>query len=119
MFKLKYLSLTFILAFNFAAVGQILPFGIQTPSLMRPSNLYNYTPAQSNVSRRSQIISSREKSYNDSLVRSRSQKNTETDIDTAIVSLRKKIFGFNIFSNNTTLNYSFNCSSNLFCIFTF
>jgi protein involved in polysaccharide export with SLBB domain len=99
MFKLKFLSLTFILVINFAALGQILPFGIQSPSLMRPSNLYNYTPAQSNVSRRSQILSSREKSYNDSLVRSRSQKNADNDIDTAIVSLRKKIFGFNIFSN--------------------
>jgi len=99
MFKLKYLSLTFLLAINFAAIGQILPFGIQTPSFMRPSNLYNYTPAQSNVSRRSQILSSKERSYNDSLVRSRSQKNTDLDIDTAIVSLRKKIFGFNIFSN--------------------
>ena len=91
MFKLKFLSLTFILAINFAALGQILPFGIQSPSLMRPSNLYNYTPAQSNVSRRSQILSSREKSYNDSLVRSRSQKNTDNYIDTAIVSLRKNI----------------------------
>lgn len=99
MFKLKFLSLTFILAINFVALGQILPFGIQAPSLMRPSNLYNYTPSQSNVSRRSQIFSSREKSYNDSLVRSRSQKNIDNDIDTAIVSLRKKIFGFNIFSN--------------------
>lgn len=99
MFKLKFLSLTFILAINFVALGQILPFGIQAPSLMRPSNLYNYTPSQSNVSRRSQILSSREKSYNDSLVRSRSQKNIDNDIDTAIVSLRKKIFGFNIFSN--------------------
>lgn len=99
MFKLKFLSLTFILAINFIALGQILPFGIQAPSLMRPSNLYNYTPSQSNVSRRSQIFSSREKSYNDSLVRSRSQKNIDNDIDTAIVSLRKKIFGFNIFSN--------------------
>lgn len=99
MFKLKFLYLTFILAINFVALGQILPFGIQAPSLMRPSNLYNYTPSQSNVSRRSQILSSREKSYNDSLVRSRSQKNIDNDIDTAIVSLRKKIFGFNIFSN--------------------
>ena len=99
MFKLKYLSLTFLLAINFATLGQILPFGIQSPSLMRPSNLYNYTPSQSNVSRRSQILSSREKSYNDSIVRSRSSKNTDNDIDTAIVSLRKKIFGFNIFSN--------------------
>jgi protein involved in polysaccharide export with SLBB domain len=99
MFKLKFLSLTFILAINFVALSQILPFGIQAPSLMRPSNLYNYTPSQSNVSRRSQILSSREKSYNDSLVRSRSQKNIDNDIDTAIVSLRKKIFGFNIFSN--------------------
>ena len=99
MFKLKFLYLTFILAINFVALGQILPFGIQAPSLMRPSNLYNYTPSQSNVSRRSQILSSREKSYNDSLVRSRSQKNIDNNIDTAIVSLRKKIFGFNIFSN--------------------
>jgi hypothetical protein len=40
MFKLKYLSLTFLLALNFAALAQILPFGIQSPSLMRPSNLY-------------------------------------------------------------------------------
>jgi protein involved in polysaccharide export with SLBB domain len=99
MFKLKYLSLTFILAINFAALGQILPFGIQSPSLMRPSNLYNYTPSQSNVTRRTQILSSREKSYNDSLVKSRSLKNNDIDVDTAIVSLRKKIFGFNIFSN--------------------
>jgi len=99
MFKLKFLYLSFILAFNFAAIGQILPFGIQAPNLMRPSNLYNYTPAQSNVSRRSQIISNRDKSYNDSLIRSRSQKNTDIDVDTAITSLRKKIFGFNIFTN--------------------
>ena len=99
MFKLKFLSLTFILAINFAAHGQILPFGIQSPSLMRPSNLYNSTPAQSNVSKRSQILSSREKSYNDSIIRSRFSNNSDYFIDTAVVSLRKKIFGFNIFSN--------------------
>ena len=45
MFKLKFLSLTFILAINFAALGQILPFGIQSPSLMRPSNLQLYSCA--------------------------------------------------------------------------
>jgi len=97
MFKINFLSLTFLLAFNFAAIGQIAPFGIQSPSLMRPSNLSNYTPTQSNVSRRTQIISNREKSYNDSIIRNRSSINT--DSDTAIVSLRRKIFGFNIFSN--------------------
>jgi protein involved in polysaccharide export with SLBB domain len=97
MFKINFLSLTFLLAFNFAAIGQITPFGIQSPSLMRPSNLSNYTPTQSNVSRRTQIISNREKSYNDSIIRNRSSINT--DSDTAIVSLRRKIFGFNIFSN--------------------
>jgi protein involved in polysaccharide export with SLBB domain len=97
MFKINFLSFTFLLAFNFAAIGQITPFGIQSPSLMRPSNLSNYTPTQSNVSRRTQIISNREKSYNDSIIRNRSSINT--DSDTAIVSLRRKIFGFNIFSN--------------------
>jgi len=97
MFKINFLSFTFLLAFNFAAIGQITPFGIQSPSLMRPSNLSNYTPTQSNVSRRTQIISNREKSYNDSIIRNRSSINTDTD--TAIVSLRRKIFGFNIFSN--------------------
>ena len=97
MFKINFLSLTFLLVFNFAAIGQIAPFGIQSPSLMRPSNLSNYTPTQSNVSRRTQIISNREKSYNDSIIRNRSSINT--DSDTAIVSLRRKIFGFNIFSN--------------------
>ena len=97
MFKINFLSFTFLLAFNFAAIGQIAPFGIQSPSLMRPSNLSNYTPTQSNVSRRTQIISNREKSYNDSIIRNRSSINT--DSDTAIVSLRRKIFGFNIFSN--------------------
>lgn len=97
MFKINFLSFTLLLAFNFAAIGQIAPFGIQSPSLMRPSNLSNYTPTQSNVSRRTQIISNREKSYNDSIIRNRSSINT--DSDTAIVSLRRKIFGFNIFSN--------------------
>lgn len=99
MFKLKYLYLSFILTLNFTVVSQILPFGIQSQTLMRPSNLYNYTPIQSNVTRRSQILTNREKLVNDSLVKIRSLKNLDNEIDTAIVSLRKKLFGFNIFSN--------------------
>ena len=99
MFKLKYLYLTFLLALNFSVLGQILPLGVQVPSSMRPSNLYNNFPSQSNFSKRSQIISTKEKSYNDSLVRIRSLKNNDNVIDTAIISLRKKIFGFNIFTN--------------------
>jgi protein involved in polysaccharide export with SLBB domain len=53
----------------------------------------------SNSSKRSVIYSNQQKKLRDSLITNRNFTDLTEDIDTALISLRKKIFGFSIFNN--------------------
>lgn len=97
----------FYLAIIFSIVGlqlnaQLLPMtGIPSQLLMRansPSNIYSPQGA-SNSAKRSVIYTNQQKKMRDSLVTTRKNPELDETIDTAIVNLRKKIFGFSIFNN--------------------
>lgn len=97
----------FYLAIIFSIVGlqlnaQLLPMtGIPSQLLMRansPSNIYSPQSA-SNSAKRSVIYTNQQKKMRDSLVTTRKNPELDETIDTAIVNLRKKIFGFSIFNN--------------------
>jgi len=81
--------------------SQVFPLGIQMPNLLRSGYSNNIVPQQSNSKKRAYLPTSREKLFNDSLINARtSNSNLATsEIDTALVSLRKKIFGYSIFNN--------------------
>lgn len=78
--------------------SQIFPFGNGISNFSKSGNLNNTSQQQSNSKKRSYFSSDYQKTVNDSIVKSRTQTNLTT-IDTSLVSLRKKIFGYSIFNN--------------------
>ncbi len=82
--------------------AQLLPpGGIPSQLLMRSTNQStNFAPqgASSSV-KRSVIYSNQQRKVKDSLTTARNSSEFTDTIDTAIVNLRKKIFGFSIFNN--------------------
>lgn len=82
--------------------AQLLPMtGIPSQLLMRAnSQTNNYAPqGSSNSSKRTVVYNNQQKKLRDSLITSRNTLELNETIDTAIVNLRKKIFGFSIFNN--------------------
>ena len=82
--------------------AQMLPMtGIPSQLLMRqnyPSN--NVMPqGAANSSKRSVTYNNQQRKLRDSLVTSRGKAELSEEVDTAIVNLRKKIFGYSIFNN--------------------
>jgi protein involved in polysaccharide export with SLBB domain len=98
----------FYLAILLLVVGiqlkaQLLPnmTGISSQLLMRSnfSNNNMLPQGASNSSKRSVVYSNQQKKLRDSLITNRNFTDLTEDIDTALISLRKKIFGFSIFNN--------------------
>lgn len=82
--------------------AQILPMtGIPSQLLMRSNSASNNMLPQgaSNSSKRSVTYSNQQKKLRDSLITNRTNLDLAEELDTAIVNLRKKIFGFSIFNN--------------------
>ena len=82
-------------------LSQVFPLGVQIPNLYRSGYSNNIAPQQSISKKRSYSSTNSEKLYSDSLINARTSKAnlSNNDIDTALVSLRKKIFGYAIFNN--------------------
>lgn len=96
-----YLAILLILI-SLQLEAQMLPMtGFPSQLLMRnnyPSN--NMVPqGASNSSKRNVTYSSQQKKLRDSLITIRTNSGNSDEIDSAIVNLRKKIFGFSIFNN--------------------
>lgn len=82
--------------------AQLIPMtGIPSQLLMRAnSQSNNYTPqGASNSSKRTVVYNNQQRKLRDSLITTRNTPELEETVDTAIVNLRKKIFGFSIFNN--------------------
>ncbi len=85
--------------------AQMLPItgmpNIPNQLLMRPNNTGNNMLPQgaSNSSKRNVVYSGQQKKLRDSLITARINPDLIEEVDTAIVNLRKKIFGFSIFNN--------------------
>lgn len=96
-----YLAIVIIII-SLQVEAQMLPMtGIPSQLLMRSNNASNNILPQgaSNSSKRSVIYSNQQKKLRDSLITNRTNLNLTEELDTAIVNLRKKIFGFSIFNN--------------------
>ena len=94
----------FIICNLFFQLGhaQVMPIGIQIPNQFRPSGVpTNQATGSNQVKPRVVTVSKNEKRTSDSLITSRQiVENTNFEKkDTALVSLRKKIFGYSIFNN--------------------
>ena len=82
--------------------AQMLPMtGIPSQLLMRSNYPYNNVMPQgaANSSKRSVTYNNQQRKLRDSLVTSRGKAELIEEVDTAIVNLRKKIFGYSIFNN--------------------
>jgi protein involved in polysaccharide export with SLBB domain len=100
--KLRIILLGILLLINSnLLLSQVFPLGVQIPNLYRSGYSNNIVPQQSISKKRSYSSSNREKLYSDSLINARTLKSnlSNNDIDTALVTLRKKIFGYAIFNN--------------------
>jgi protein involved in polysaccharide export with SLBB domain len=100
--KLRIFFLGILLLFNSTIIySQVFPLGIQIPNLLRSGYSNNIAPQQSNSKKRTYQPTNSQKLYNDSIVNSRTSKLSlnNNEIDTAVISLRKKIFGYSIFNN--------------------
>ena len=100
--KLRIIFLGILLLINSnLLISQVFPLGLQIPNLYRSGYSNNIAPQQSISKKRSYLPTNSEKLYNDSIINARTSKSnlSNNDIDTALVSLRKKIFGFAIFNN--------------------
>jgi len=100
--KLRIVLLGILLLINSnLLLSQVFPLGVQIPNLYKSGYPNNITSQQSISKKRSYSYTNSEKLYNDSLINARSSKAnlSNNDIDTALVSLRKKIFGYAIFNN--------------------
>ena len=96
-----YLAIVIIII-SLQVEAQMLPMtGIPSQLLMRSNNSSNNMVPQgtSNSSKRSVTYSTQQKKLRDSLITNRTNLDLTEEIDTAIVNLRKKIFGFSIFNN--------------------
>ena len=100
--KLRIIFLGILLIINSnLLLSQVFPLGVQIPSLYRSGYSNNIAPQQSISKKRSISSTNSEKLYSDSLINARTLNSnlSNSDIDTALISLRKKIFGFAIFNN--------------------
>jgi hypothetical protein len=88
----------FILINSNLLFSQIFPFGNGISNFSKSGNVNNTSQQESNTKKRSYKSSNFEKTINDSIVKSRTQSNFNI-IDTSLISLRKKIFGYYIFNN--------------------
>jgi len=89
------------LIFHFGQ-AQVMPIGIQIPSQLRPSGNVGNQPIGSNLVKPRVINTTRnEKRSADSLIANRVSPDNiiPEKVDTALISLRKKIFGYAIFNN--------------------
>jgi protein involved in polysaccharide export with SLBB domain len=95
----------FLSSISLQIKAQMLPItgmpNIPSQLLMRPNYTGNNVVPQgaSNSSKRNVTYSGQQKKLRDSLITSRINPDITDEIDTAIVNLRKKIFGFSIFNN--------------------
>ena len=96
----------FLSSISLQIKAQMLPItgmpNIPSQLLMRPNYTGNNVLPQgaSNSSKRNVTYSGQQKKLRDSLITARINPDITDEIDTAIVNLRKKIFGFSIFNNN-------------------
>lgn len=98
--KLRILFLVILLFINSNQIfSQIFPFGNAIPNFSKSGNSNNTSQQQSNSKKRSYISSNNERILNDSLIKSRSDQANSSSLDTSLISLRKKIFGYSIFNN--------------------
>jgi protein involved in polysaccharide export with SLBB domain len=99
----KFYLAILLLVVSIQLKAQLLPnmTGIPSQLLMRPnfSNNNMLPQGASNSSKRSVVYSNQQKKLRDSLITNRNFSDLTEDVDTALVSLRKKIFGFSIFNN--------------------
>ncbi len=96
-----YLALVIIII-SLQVEAQMLPMtGIPSQLLMRSNNSSNNMVPQGTIisSKRSVTYSPQQKKLRDSLITNRTNADLNEEIDTAVVNLRKKIFGFSIFNN--------------------
>ena len=96
-----YLAIVIIII-SLQVEAQMLPMtGIPSQLLMRSNNNSNnmFPQGASNSSKRSVTYSNQQKKLRDSLITNRTNLDLAEELDTAIVNLRKKIFGFSIFNN--------------------
>ena len=94
-----YLALVIIII-SLQVEAQMLPMtGIPSQLLMRSNNSSNNMVPQGTISssKRSVTYSPQQKKLRDSLITNRTNADLNEEIDTAVVNLRKKIFGFSIF----------------------
>lgn len=91
----------FILINSNLIYSQVFPLGLQIPNLLRSGYSNNIAPQQSNSNKRAYLPTNREKLFNDSIINARTSNSnlSSIEIDTALISLRKKIFGYSIFNN--------------------
>lgn len=100
--KLRFFFFGILLLINSSLLfSQVFPLGLQTPTLLRSGNANSILPQKSTSQKRTYLPSNNLKLYNDSIVNVRMSKSYQNvdDMDTAVVNLRKKIFGFAIFNN--------------------
>ena len=101
--KLRIILLGILLLINSnLLLSQVFPLGVQIPNLYRSGYSNNIVPQQSISKKRSYSSTNSEKLYSDSLINARTFKSNLSNndvVDTALVSLRKKIFGYAIFNN--------------------
>jgi protein involved in polysaccharide export with SLBB domain len=100
--KLRIFFLGILLIINSNLLfSQAFPLGIQMPNLLRSGYSNNVAPQQLNSKKRAFLPTNREKLFNDSIINARTSNSNLaiSEIDTALVSLRKKIFGYSIFNN--------------------
>jgi protein involved in polysaccharide export with SLBB domain len=99
----KFYLAILLLVVSIQLKAQLLPnmTGIPSQLLIRPnfSNNNMLPQGASNSSKRSVVYSNQQKKLRDSLITNRNFSDLTEDVDTALVSLRKKIFGFSIFNN--------------------
>jgi len=96
-----YLAIVIIII-SLQVEAQMLPMtGIPSQLLMRSNNNSNnmFPQGASNSSKRSVTYTNQQKKLRDSLITNRTNLDLAEELDTAIVNLRKKIFGFSIFNN--------------------
>ena len=97
----KILSIVFLFTcFIQVAHSQNFPLGIQIPTMNRTQNIQNNLSSPLNAKKRTITQTVTEKNASDSLISNRKLAPTNLiEIDTALVSYRKKIFGYSIFNN--------------------
>lgn len=99
----KFYLAILLLVVSIQLKAQLLPnmTGIPSQLLMRSnfSNNNMLPQGASNSAKRTVVYSNQQKKLRDSLISNRNFPDLNEEIDTALISFRKKIFGFSIFNN--------------------